>query len=273
MTLHITSLQNPRIKELVRLRESRQERLSRGKMLVEGKDEIELALAAGYRPISLFLAPSLGASLLDLKLTAAPPQVFTVTEAVFNKVSYRENPDGYLAVFPLPQRTVEELYSRQWNFLVVLEGIEKPGNLGAILRSADAAGVEAVLVCEPRLDPWNPNVVRASRGTLFSVPLYPLSNQEALNLLRQQGLCILAAMPQGNVLYHEIDLTQPIAWVLGAEDKGLSSFWKESSDAWVSIPMFGRVNSLNVSVATAILLFETVRQRSTATSAKKSQSG
>jgi TrmH family RNA methyltransferase len=261
MSIQITSLQNPRIKELVRLRESRRERVSSGKILVEGKDEIRLALAAGHRPISLFLAPSLGASPAELELSAAETQIFTVSEAVFGKVSYREHPDGYLAVFPFPQRKMEELHGRSWDFVLVLEGIEKPGNLGAILRSADAAGVEAVLLCDPRLDPWNPNVVRASRGALFAVPLYPLSNQEALSFLRKQGLRILAAMPQGNVLYHALDLTQPLAWVLGTEDKGLSPFWQEACDERVVIPMSGRVNSLNVSVAAAILLFETIRQR------------
>lgn len=261
MTLHISSLQNPRIKELVRLSEARRHRLASGKMLVEGRDEIRLALEAGHRPLSLFLAPSLGASFADLGLSAEETETFTVTEAVFAKVSYREHPDGYLAVFPLPQRSAEKLKEKALSFVLVLEGIEKPGNLGAILRSADAAGVEAVLLCEPRVDLWNPNVIRASRGTIFSVPVYSLSNSEALHLLRAKGLHLLAAMPQGDRVYYSLDLTCPLAWVLGAEDRGLSLFWKEACEAQVVIPMFGRVNSLNVSVATAVLLFETIRQR------------
>lgn len=260
MTLHITSLQNPRIKELLHLRESKRDRYRSQKILVEGRDEIRLALEAGYRPLSLFLAPELGASFQDL---GPPPgtETFTVSEAVFAKVSYREHPDGYLALFPLPQRSPGELDGKTLTFVLVIEGIEKPGNLGAILRSADAAGVEAVLLCDPRVDPWNPNVIRASRGALFSVPLYPLSNEQALPLLRQHDLRLYAATPEGNTTYTSLDLTQPLAWIVGTEDRGLSEFWKQACDAQASIPMFGRINSLNVSVATAILLFETLRQR------------
>ncbi|MFN3742994.1 MAG: TrmH family RNA methyltransferase [Anaerolineales bacterium] len=260
MTIHITSPQNPRIKELIHLRESKRDRHASRKILVEGRDEIRLALAAGYSPLSLFLAPGLGASFQDLGLLPGP-ETFTVSEAVFAKVSYREHPDGYLGVFPLPQRSPDELNEKKLTFVLVIEGIEKPGNLGAILRSADAAGAEAVFICDPRLDPWNPNVIRASRGTIFSLPAYPLSNEEALSLLRRHNLCLYAATPEGNRLYTSLDLTRPLAWIVGSEDKGLSSFWKDACDAQVAIPMFGRINSLNVSVATAILLFETVRQR------------
>lgn len=258
---HITSLQNPRLKYLVRLRDERRLRHESGTMLVEGRDEIRLALAAGHTPLSLLLCPDLGAHPGGLGLDAWTGELITFSEAAFAKISYREHPDGYLALFSIPWRRLDHLASHPLTFVLVLEAIEKPGNLGAILRSADAAGVEAVIVCEPRVDLWNPNVVRASRGTLFTLTLCEAKNEEALAFLRQRGIQLLAATPAGEYRYTQLDLTRPLAWVLGTEDKGLSEFWLTACDARVAIPMYGQVNSLNVSVATAILLFETVRQR------------
>ncbi|MGZ9223611.1 MAG: TrmH family RNA methyltransferase, partial [Anaerolineales bacterium] len=145
--------------------------------------------------------------------------------------------------------------------IVVAESIEKPGNLGAILRTADAAHADALLVCDPRVDVWNPNVVRASRGALFSVPVVESDNASALAWLNAREIRVLAATPSADLLYSGVSLREPVAIVVGTEDKGLTEFWMSNADLKVKIPMMGRVNSLNVSVSTALILYEAVRQR------------
>jgi TrmH family RNA methyltransferase len=145
--------------------------------------------------------------------------------------------------------------------VIIAESVEKPGNLGAILRTADAAGVDALLVCDPRVDLWNPNVVRASRGAIFSVPYVECDNAAALKWLRAQKIQILAATPSAELLYSAVDLRPPAAIAVGTEDTGLSDFWLSEADVRIRIPMRGKVNSLNVSVSAALLLYEAVRQR------------
>jgi TrmH family RNA methyltransferase len=186
----------------------------------------------------------------------------TVSRMVFEKMSYRERPDGWLAVFPIPSMALEELKTSETPLLIVAESIEKPGNLGAILRTADAAGVDAVLVCDPRVDVWNPNVVRSSRGTVFSVPTIECDNQSAFDWLKTHQIQILAATPSAQVSYTDVDLHRPVALAVGTEDRGLSDFWMSRADRQIQIPMHGQVNSLNVSVSTALLVYEAIRQRS-----------
>jgi TrmH family RNA methyltransferase len=176
-------------------------------------------------------------------------------------MSYRENPDGWLGIFPIPHVTLPDLKLSEIPLVIVAESIEKPGNLGAILRTADAAGVDALLICDPRVDVWNPNVIRASRGTVFSVPLVECENAAALEWLRANKIQVLAATPSADRMYSSVDLTLPTAVTVGTEDQGLTGFWLENADAQVRIPMMGRVNSLNVSVSTALILYEAVRQR------------
>ena len=195
-------------------------------------------------------------------LAQAGAEHITVNRAVFEKISYRENPDGWLAVFPIPQDSLEDLKLSDSPLVIVAESVEKPGNLGAILRTADAAHVEALLVCDPRVDPWNPNVVRASRGAVFSVPVLECDNAAALEWLRRARIQILAATPSADAIYSDIDLRQPTAIAVGTEDEGLTDFWMSHADVKVRIPMSGRVNSLNVSVSTALIVYEAVRQRS-----------
>jgi RNA methyltransferase, TrmH family len=257
--MDITSQQNPRVKHIVRLRDEKRQRRADGLMLVEGYDEIQLALSAGHKPRTLLSAPELVSRQIDV---ARPDtERITVTRAVFEKISYRENPDGWLAVFPIPQDSLEGLKLSDSPLLIVAESVEKPGNLGAILRTADAAHVDALLVCDPRVDPWNPNVVRASRGAVFSVPVIECDNAAALERLRRAGIQILAATPSADVVYSDIDLRRPIAIAVGTEDVGLTDFWMSQADLKVRIPMTGRVNSLNVSVSTALIVYEAVRQR------------
>lgn len=256
----ITSLQNPRVKHIVKLREDKRQRQQDGLLLVEGYDEIQLAIAAGHVPQTLLSAPELASR--QLAFPAA--ENLTVSRAVFEKMSYRDNPDGWLAVFPIPKTTLESsrlLDGVSHPLIIVAESIEKPGNLGAILRTADAAGVTALLVPNPRVDPWNPNVVRASRGTVFSVPVIECDNISALEWLRSHRIRVMAATPSAEVTYSDVDMRDSVAIAVGAEDEGLTEFWLNNADVKVNIPMTGKVNSLNVSVSTALIVYEAVRQR------------
>lgn len=265
--MDITSLQNPRVKHIVKLREDKRQRQKDGLLLVEGFDEIQLALSAGHKPQTLLTAPELASRTLTFPSTeteAGPAETLTVSRAVFEKMSYRDNPDGWLAVFPIPHTSLESsglLDGVSSPLLVIAESIEKPGNLGAILRTADAAGVDALLVCDPRADVWNPNVVRASRGTVFSVPVVECDSASALEWLRSHNIRVLAATPSAEEMYSDVDMRPPTAIAVGTEDAGLSDFWMENADTKVKIPMMGKVNSLNVSVSTALIVYEAVRQR------------
>jgi TrmH family RNA methyltransferase len=255
----IASPQNARVKRIVRLRDDKRTRTADGLMLVEGYDEIQLAIAAGHKPQTLLTAPELASG----SLTAPSAETLTVTRAVFEKMSYRENPDGWLAVFPIPRTTFDDLTLSDSPLVMVVESVEKPGNLGAILRSADAAGVDVLLVCDARVDVWNPNVVRASRGAVFSVPIVECDNAAGLEWLKGGKIRLLAASPSATQTYSDVDLRGPLAIVVGTEDAGLSDFWMQNADLAVKIPMVGRVNSLNVSVSAALILYEVVRQRGT----------
>ena len=255
--MDITSLQNPRVKHIVKLRDDKRQRQNDGLMLVEGYDEIQLALSAGYKPQTVFSAPELSSRQID----QVNAEYITVNRAVFEKLSYRENPDGWLAVFPIPRVSLDELKLSDSPLLIVAESIEKPGNLGAILRTADAAQVDAVIVCDPRVDAYSPNVVRASRGTLFTVPVIETKSAQALVFLQRQGIQVLAATPSAEAEYTRQDLRGPLAVVVGTENEGLSEFWLSQADVKVKIPMSGKVNSLNVSVSTALIIYEALRQR------------
>jgi RNA methyltransferase, TrmH family len=259
----ITSLQNERVKYVVKLREKRQ-RERDGVMLVEGQYELEMALASGLLPQEIFYCPELSSG---WPASFTNPKPATVNRAVFEKMSYRDNPDGWLAIFPTPHHTLASFdasgaFASSGSALFILaESVEKPGNLGAILRTADAAGVDGLLVCDPRTDVYNPNVVRASRGTLFTVPVAETTSSEALAFLRAHRIQVLAATPHTNFLFTDVNLCQPVCIAVGTEDEGLTDFWMDNADLKVKIPMMGKVNSLNVSTSTAIILYEVVRQR------------
>jgi TrmH family RNA methyltransferase len=255
--MDITSLQNPKVKYIVKLREDKRQRQQDGLMLVEGYDELTLALSSGLKPQSLLTAPELASASIEISTA----EIITVTRAVFEKISYRDNPDGWLGIFPIPKTSLEDLKLSESPFVIVAESVEKPGNLGAILRTADAAHVDAVIVCDPRVDVWNPNVVRASRGTIFTVPTVEVDSPNALAFLKLRKMRVLAATPSAEVSYTDIDLREPVALAVGTEDEGLTDFWMQNADIKVRIPMLGKVNSLNVSIATALITYEAVRQR------------
>jgi TrmH family RNA methyltransferase len=255
--MDITSLQNPTVKHIVKLREDKRQRQRDGLMLVEGFDELSLALRTGLVPQTLLTAPELVSQSID----TSNSETLTVTRAVFEKMSYRDNPDGWLGIFPIPNHSLDELKLSESPFVLVAESVEKPGNLGAILRTADAAHVDAVLVCDPRVDVWNPNTIRASRGAVFAVPTVEVKSPEALAFLRSRKMRVLAATPSAEALYTSVDMKGPLAVVVGTEDEGLTDFWMSNADLKVKIPMMGQVNSLNVSIAAALITYEAVRQR------------
>jgi len=264
MMERITSLQNPRIKQLVRLRD-RRPRDEAGVFLVEGYRQIRRALEKNIRLAELYFSPEwfLGENepALIEQARVAGAQIFELTKDAFAKVAYRERPDGLLVVAPQWRNTLESLSLKKEPFLLVVEAIEKPGNLGTILRSADAAGVDAVIVCDPVTDIFNPNVVRSSTGVLFSVPVVIAESQLARAWLRERGVRAVATTPAAETLHYDADLRGPLAIVMGSEQYGLSEFWLKESDARVRIPMAGQADSLNVAMAAIITLFEAVRQR------------
>ncbi len=261
----ISSLQNPRLKELVRLRD-RRPRDDAGVFLVEGYREIRRALEKQVPLRELYFAPDwfLGEneSALIEQARGAGAQLFELTKDAFAKVAYRERPDGLLAVAPQWQRALADLALPAVPFLLVVEAIEKPGNLGTILRSADAAGCNAVIVCDPVTDLFNPNVVRASTGVLFSVPCVVAESTAVRSWLQEKKIRAVATTPAAKTLYTDADLRGPLAVVMGSEQYGLSEFWLQNADLPVRIPMAGQADSLNVAMATIITLFEAVRQRS-----------
>ena len=260
----ISSLQNPRIKQLVKLRD-RRPRDEAGVFLVEGYREIRRALEKKMPLLELYYAAEwfLGENEQSLieQARVAGAQLLELSKEAFAKVAYRERPDGLLAVAPQWKRALAELVLPAAPFILVVEAIEKPGNLGTILRSADAAGCDAVIVCDPVTDIFNPNVVRASTGVLFSVPLVVEESTRVLAWLREKGVRTVATTPSAEKIYSDADLRGPLAVVMGSEQYGLSEFWLKNADLPVRIPMAGQADSLNVAMATIITLFEAVRQR------------
>jgi RNA methyltransferase, TrmH family len=260
----ITSTQNPRVKSLLALRR-RPERDRAGLMLVEGHDELAVALAAGARPVELYhcpeLAPATDAAELLERASAAGTQVVEVGRGVFERIAYRQAPDGWLAVLPAIPTGLERLRVPAGGIVLVCESVEKPGNLGAMLRTADAAGLDAVIASPAATDWGNPNVVRASKGALFTVPVAEAGHDELVAWLRARGLRIVTARPDAPTSFTAADLTGGVAIVVGAESRGLTAAWSRAADVEVRIPMLGSVNSLNVAASAALVVFEALRQR------------
>lgn len=266
----LSSMQNPRIKQLVKLRD-RSEREKTNSFLIEGFRELLRAADAGYPIESLYICQELflgsnEQSLID-RIQKKGAQVFICTKPVFEKISYRDRPDGLIGVAPQRHLTLDDfdklLINKQAPFLVVAEAIEKPGNLGTILRSSDAVGLDGLIVCDRCTDIHNPNVVRASVGTLFTVPVAETKGDETLQWLKKNNIAIVAATPSAKAEFTDVDLTRPIAIAVGTEQLGLSPRWMNEADIQVRIPMCGTADSLNVAMATTLLLYEALRQRRT----------
>ncbi len=253
----ITSLQNARVKDVCRLQEKSQERRRTGHFVVEGRRELQRCVAAGYEVETLMLCAELAEG---FALTEARETLY-VSPAVYGKMAYRGTTEGALGIVRDRPLALQDIPLGAAPLIVVLESVEKPGNLGAVLRSADAAGATAVVVCDERCDLNNPNVVRSSAGTRFSVPCVACTSEACIDYLKRHGLRILTAQLQDSTPYYAQDLRQPTALVFGTESTGLTPAWREAADAHIRIPMHGTADSLNVSVSAAILLFEAERQR------------
>ena len=260
----ITSLQNPGIKFAKSLRQ-RNKREKNKLTLLEGYRALSRGLECGMRFETCYFSPSmfLGENEMSLieKIVASGAKVFEVSEQVLKKIAYRDRPEGLIAVAKIREHNLDSIPVKENGLYIVAESIEKPGNLGSILRSADAAGADGVIVCEKCTDIYNPNVITASTGAIFSMPVAEASNDEALDWIRKNKLATLAATPEAETEYYGMDLTQGIAVIVGTEQYGLTEFWKKNSDFNVSIPMHGFIDSLNVATATTVILFEAARQR------------
>ncbi|MDE6648238.1 MAG: RNA methyltransferase [Prevotella sp.] len=258
MTEQLTSMQNPKVRRLLELQQKSSERRKSGLFVVEGRRELERCVSRGYCVDTLFWCPAIfGAE--EPQVEAA--RVYQVTADIYNKVAYRGGTEGIIAEVVARQATLADLPLRKSPLIVVLESVEKPGNLGAVLRSADAANVDAVIVCDPLTDLYNPNLIRASVGAFFSVPCVACTTDECICWLKAKGIQLLTAQLQDSHYYYETDMTGPTAIVMGTEATGLTAQWREAADAHIRIPMLGMGDSLNVSVSAAVLMFEAVRQR------------
>jgi len=263
----ITSLQNPRVKAAARLRDARH-RQKQGRFLIDGLREIDRAVRAGIELVDVFHCPERcaagAAEAVDALLGWIDAEPLEVGPAVFDKLAFGERAEGLVATARTPRRRLEDsCFGANKNPLVaVIEGIEKPGNVGAVLRSADAVGVDLVVVADGRTDLFNPGTIRASLGTIFSVPVCEATTADVLAWLRRHRLTILAARVDGSMEYTEVDYRRGVAIALGSEATGLSDAWLADDVRAVRLPMLGVADSLNISAAAAVLFYEALRQRS-----------
>lgn len=287
----ITSAQNPKIKETAALLEKSKERRACRLFVVEGVREIAACIKNGYNIRSLFFNSSIVTqqqieelltansiptdssccSHSDTRLCNAGngthgnlPQIFSLSPAAYSKIAYRENTEGIVAVVEEKRLRLQDIrFGKRWDapLVLVVESVEKPGNLGALLRTADACAADAVLVCDPLTDLFNPNLIRSSLGGIFTNQVVACTNEEALEWLKANNINIFTAQLQDSTWYYNTDMASPTAIVMGTESTGLTDFWRKASNAKIKIPMLGELDSLNVSVSAAILCYEAVRQR------------
>jgi TrmH family RNA methyltransferase len=260
----ITSPQNQRVKDTIKLRDRRQ-RKRQGRIAIDGAREVLRAIEGGVRIVEAFVCPSLCASddgrkAMD-RLTGSDAVILEVTPGVFEKLAFGNRQEGVLAVAETPRRLLEELTVAPDSLIAVVSGLEKPGNVGAVLRSADAAGVAAVIVADPATDLFNPNCVRASLGTVFTLSVCETTSDAALAWLRARGAKLFAAQPGAARLYTDVDYRGDVALVLGSEAAGLDPAWQVAELTPIRLPMHGRADSLNVSATAAVLFYEALRQR------------
>lgn len=258
----ITSLTNPKIKRVVRLKNHRLREKS-GLTVVEGYREIDRALEAGVKFQELYVCEGYeipATCSRNLKVSGAC--LYETSKSVYAKIAYGDRKEGILGIGQPRAFLLDDLVLSKMPLVLVVEGIEKPGNLGAILRTADGAGIDGVIVCDEKTDLYNPNVIRASLGTVFSVKAVVSSTQETFDFLKAKNIRIYASSPHAKTIYTKVDMNIPLAVVVGAEQAGLTDFWQRHADRMVKIPMKGAADSLNVSISAAILIYEALRQRS-----------
>lgn len=270
----ITSAQNPKVKELLALQEKSKERRKKGLFVVEGRRELLHCIEAEFEPHTLFICRDilsdkdfdkiLGA--IEENFCGSTYPIIEISQQLYDKVAYRGGTEGIIAEMHCKELSLEGLKMKENPLVVILESVEKPGNLGAVLRSADASGVDAVIVCDPLTDMYNPNLIRSSIGAIFTVPVATASSEDTIAWLKSKGIKIYTAQLQDSEWYYDTDMKGGTAIVMGTEATGLTNIWRKAADAHIKIPMLGRLDSLNVSVSAAILMFEAVRQRKDAKS-------
>ena len=267
----VTSAQNPKIKELLALQEKSRLRREKRLFVVEGRRELGHCADAGFRIRTLFTCREICPQdeiedIVRRIVTSSPDKgndlnIIEIPATLYEKAAYRGSTEGILAEVEYRDRPLESLELGENPLIAVLESVEKPGNLGAVLRSADAAGADAVIICDPLTDIYNPNLIRASIGAVFSRQVVTASSEDAIGWLKSHDIQILTAQLQDSGQYYDTDMRRGTAIVMGTESTGLSDIWRKAADAHIRIPMLGRLDSLNVSVSAAILLYEAVRQR------------
>ncbi len=259
---HITSLQNPRVKQIIQLSKTRERRIQ-GLVVVEGAREIGLALDSGHEPETVYVCEDIHekSEYPDLLSRISPAKIIAISQAIFEKVAYREGSDGLIALIKPKEHRLDQLVLQDNPFIIVLESVEKPGNLGVVLRTADAARVDAVVICDPLTDLYNPNAIRSSVGCLFTVQVAVCSSSACLDWMKSKQIKTFAAELKASDWYQDCDFRGSSAIIMGTEADGLTDFWLNNADKRIKIPMRGVIDSLNVSVSTAVLTFEAMRQR------------
>ena len=257
----ITSAQNPFIKSLVLLQEKAKARKQSGTFLIEGIREIELAIKGNYELETILICPELTDLSNNLIIQKSNNPIIEISKEVYQKLAYRDTTEGIIAVAKTKSHQLSELQLPENPLILVMESIEKPGNIGAMLRTCDAAKVDAVIIANPKTDLYNPNMVRSSVGCLFTNQIATASTEETIDFLQQNNINFYSATLQNSTSYHTQNFTKPSALVVGTEATGLNEPWREKATQNIIIPMQGEIDSMNVSVAAAILLFEAKRQR------------
>jgi TrmH family RNA methyltransferase len=257
----ITSFQNPFIKSLVSLQEKAKKRKESETFLIEGKREIELAIKGGFIIQTVLFLPELISESQIHKLTKNTIELIEISKEVYQKLAYRDTTEGVLAVAKTKSFHLSDLKLSKNPLLLVAEAPEKPGNIGALLRTADAANLDAVIIANPKSDLYNPNIVRSSVGCLFTNQIATGTTSEIITFLKENNIHFYCATLQNSTSYHTQNYTIPTALVVGTEATGLTQEWRDSATQNIIIPMQGEIDSMNVSVAAAILIFEAKRQR------------
>ncbi|CAM2769822.1 TrmH family RNA methyltransferase [Flavobacterium frigoris] len=256
----ITSIQNPFIKSLVLLQEKAKNRKQTGTFLIEGKREISLALKGGYEIETILFYPEICTE-IEAKKISRTTELIEINKEVFQKLAYRDTTEGILAIAKIKSQQLSDLKLSDNPLILVAEAPEKPGNIGALLRTADAANLDAVIIANPKSDLYNPNIVRSSVGCLFTNQIATGTTAEIITFLKEKKINFYCATLQNSTSYHTVDYTTPTALVVGTEATGLTQDWRDAATQNIIIPMQGEIDSMNVSVAAAILIFEAKRQR------------
>ena len=257
----ITSVQNPFIKQLIQLQDKAKVRKQLGLFVIEGQREIELAIKGGYEVETLLFCPELSGKAEKLKIQIAEDLKIEVSKDVYQKIAYRDTTEGIIAIAKSKPLQLSDLKVGKNPLILVAEGLEKPGNLGALLRTADAANIDAVIIANPKSDMYNPNIVRSSVGCLFTPQIAVATSEEAIAFLKENNINIYCATLQDSATYHTQNYNEPSALVVGTEATGITEIWRQNATKNINIPMQGVIDSMNVSVAAAILVFEAKRQR------------